>query len=274
MLTGDYIKGPRHPSTSSHSDNKNTTTITSKDDLSSSLSLYDKSWIHARSTPNNGYAKQLQWDAILRHTSKEDDSTTIIPSQYIWKSDQWVILTRQHAFAITTLPQTYLNEYTLLDTIFTNVRASDEIYIPTVLSILGIIHRPMGVKEVEDYNYDTTTTTTTTSGQKRKRITKEDESRIGDEIRRRRSTYCDWSMGAKNPKSFSTIQEWKDVVCLARNEGCLFARKFVTIPGSSTGGGRRGGGGAVSSQSMLGEDGGLITVEAWKAAIYHFDKNT
>jgi hypothetical protein len=257
--------GPRHPSSSSHSDDNNTTTITSKDDLSSSLSLYDKSWIHARSTPNNGYAKQLQWDAILRHKSKEDDSTTTIPSQCIWKSDQWVILTRKHAVAITTLPHTYLNNNTLLDTIFTNVRASDEIYIPTVLSILGIIHRPMGVKEVEDYNYDTTTNI---SGQKRRRITKEDESLIGYEIRRRRSTYCDWSMGAKNPVSFSTIQEWKDVVCLARNEGCLFARKFVTTPSSTRGGGR------AVSQSMFGKDGGLITVEAWKAAIYHSDKNT
>jgi hypothetical protein len=263
--------GPRHPSSSSHSDNSTITTNNSSSDSASSSSLYDKSWIHARSTPNNGYAKQLQWDAILRHTSKEDDSTTI-PSQYIWKSDQWVILTRQHAVAISTLPQTYLNNNTILDTIFTNVRASDEIYIPTVLSILGIIHRPMGVKEVEDYNYDTTTTSI--SGQKRRRISKEDESRIGNEILRRRSTYCDWSMGAKNPISFSTIQEWKDVVCLARNEGCLFARKFVTPP-SSTGGGRkeRGGGRAVS-QSMLGDDGGLITVEAWKAAIYHYDKNT
>jgi hypothetical protein len=249
--------GPRHPSSSSNG------TTTNTDDLSSSL--YDKSWIHARSTPNNGYAKQLQWDAILR---KQQDST--IPSQYIWKSDQWVILIRKHALAVTTLPQTYLNDTPLLNTIFSNVRASDEIYIPTVLSILGIIHRPMGVKEVGDYNYDTTTSN---SGQKRRRITKEDESRIGYEIRRRRSTYCDWSMGAKNPVSFSTIQEWKDVVCLARNEGCLFARKFVTTPSSSTGGGRKERGGAVS-QSMLGYDEELITVEAWKAAIYHSDKNT
>ena len=261
--------GPRHPSSSSHSDD-NTNITTNIDDLSLS-SLYDKSWIHARSTPNNGYAKQLQWDAILKR--KRDDDTIPIPSQYIWKSDQWVILTRKHALAITTLPRAYLNDISLLDTVFTNVRASDEIYIPTVLSIVGIIHRPMGVREVEDYNYDTITMT---SGQKckRRRITKEEESRIGYEIRRRRSTYCDWSMGAKNPVSFSTVDEWNDVVCKAREEGCLFARKFVTTTTTTpnTGRGKTGGGGV--SQSMLcKEDGGLITVEAWKAAIYNFDKN-
>jgi hypothetical protein len=156
-----------------------------------------------------------------------------------------------------------------LDTIFNNVRASDEIYIPTVLSILGIIHRPISVQEVEDYNYDVTTT----SGQKRKRITKEEESRIGYEIRRRRSTYCDWSMGAKNPVSFSTVDEWKNVVCKAREEGCLFARKFVTTTTTTPSTGRWKTGGGGLSQSMLGSDGGLITVEAWKAAIYNFDKN-
>ena len=264
--------GPRHPSSSSHSDdNNNNNTTTNNDDLSLS-SIYDKSWIHARSTPNNGYAKQLQWDAILK--GKRDDDTTTIPSQYIWKSDQWVILTRKHALAITTLPRAYLNDISLLDTVFTNVRASDEIYIPTVLSIVGIIHRPMGVREVEDYNYETTTTT---SGQKckRRRITKEEESRIGYEIRRRRSTYCDWSMGAKNPVSFSTIEEWNDVVCKAREEGCLFARKFVTTTTTtpSTGRGKTGGGGGVSQSMLCKEDGGIITVEAWKAAIYNFDKN-
>ena len=45
----------------------------------SAKSLYDKSWVNARSTPNNGYAKQQQWDAI-----RIDN----IPRDYIWKADQ------------------------------------------------------------------------------------------------------------------------------------------------------------------------------------------
>ena len=57
-------------------------------------SPYDKSWIRARSTPSNGYARQLQWDAI-----RERD----VPSRYVWKADQWVALTRAHAEAISSL---------------------------------------------------------------------------------------------------------------------------------------------------------------------------
>jgi len=45
------------------------------------------SWIDARNTPNNGYAKQLQWDVM--HTA--------ISPNHIWKADQWIVLTQRHA---------------------------------------------------------------------------------------------------------------------------------------------------------------------------------
>ncbi|KAK1748431.1 hypothetical protein QTG54_000370, partial [Skeletonema marinoi] len=66
----------------------------------SSASLYDKSWVNARSTPNNGYSRQLQWDAI-----RADN----IPPNYIWKADQWMVLTRRDAEAVATLPSQHLN---------------------------------------------------------------------------------------------------------------------------------------------------------------------
>ena len=55
---------------------------------------------------------------------------------------------------------------------------------------------------------------------------------MNKEIVKRRITYCDWSMSAKNPASFEidrneSFQELKRVIRLAREEGCLFARKFT-----------------------------------------------
>jgi len=161
----------------------------------SSASLYDKSWVNARSSPNNGYSRQLQWDAI-----RSDN----IPQHYIWKADQWLVLTRHDAEAVASLPSQYLNGRQLWPA-FRKCRASDEIYFPTVLSTLGIISRQDGEAQVDDFS--------------------KGESCAG-QIRRRRITYCDWSQSAKNPASF-TSQDWKDVVAKARREGCLFARKFV-----------------------------------------------
>jgi len=163
----------------------------------SSASLYDKSWVNARSVPNNGYSRQLQWDTI-----RADN----IPQHFIWKADQWLVLTRNDAEAVTTLPSRYLNGRQLWPA-FRKCRASDEIYFPTLLSILGIISRQEGEAQVDDFSVG--------------------ESCAGH-IRRRRITYCDWSLSAKNPASF-TSEDWKDVVSKARREGCLFARKFVLL---------------------------------------------
>ena len=80
-------------------------------------SPYDKSWIRARSTPNNGYARQLQWDAI-----RERD----VPSRYVWKADQWVALTRAHAEAISSLTNgRYLDGRSLWPA-FRDVREEEE----------------------------------------------------------------------------------------------------------------------------------------------------
>ena len=80
-------------------------------------SPYDKSWIRARSTPSNGYARQLQWDAI-----RERD----VPSRYVWKADQWVALTRAHAEAISSLTNgRYLDGRSLWPA-FRDVREEEE----------------------------------------------------------------------------------------------------------------------------------------------------
>lgn len=211
---------------------------------------YDKSWMRARSTPNNGYARQLQWEAI-----RERD----VPSRYVWKADQWVALTRAHGEAIVSLSGgRYLDGRSLLSA-FRDVRASDEMYLPTALSILGIVRRPSGGGEVED---DVQNDSTAGGGA---RSMKDGESRAGPGIRRRRVTYCDWTSSARNPASFGPA-EWREVAHAARGEGCLFARKFVPGGGrtSSTASGLgRGGDGTVGTN-------GLISVEAWKSAVANF----
>jgi len=195
--------------------------------------LYNKSWINARSTPNNGYARQLQWDAIRQ---------TDIPQNLIWKADQWLVLIREHADAIVSMPNKYLEGQQLWSTM-RKVRASDEMYFPTALSILGIVHRPTGVSEVDE----------NTIYQRSK------ESCAGNSIRRRCITYCDWSMGAKNPAAFTSL-DWKDVVAKARGAGCLFARKFVSASSLAIrGGGKNNGSGGAGD--------GLVSVDAWRSAV-------
>ncbi len=190
----------------------------------SSAALYDKSWVNARSTPNNGYSRQLQWDAIR---------TDNIPHNFIWKADQWMVLNRSHADDVASLPTKYLNGRQLWPA-FRKCRASDEIYFPTVLSILGIISRQDGLEaQVDD--------------------TSKGESCAGSEVRRRRITYCDWSQSAKNPASF-TSRDWKGVVVKARGDGCLFARKFVLLASLP---------GGVYKSPHTNDNDGTVSVNDW-----------
>jgi len=148
------------------------------------------SWINGRNTPNNGYARQLQWDKIQ----------PCIPRCKIWKADQWMLLTRMHAKnVVEDVGKAFKqckNHVKPLWQCFRNVNASDEIYFPTVLALLGVLG----------------------DSDKNKTLAKG--------VWKRRVTYCDWTESAKNPKSFTNLQEFKDVVNKAREEGCLLARKF------------------------------------------------
>lgn len=188
----------------------------------------NKSWVNARNTPNNGYARQLQWDVIDRS----------IPQSNIWKADQWMILTRRHAWPIikliddaaesaygqigTTSTQRGKDRLQLaLWQCFRRVKASDEMYFPTVMSLLGIL-------EAGDETDDTSINDAKAINSNKNELS------MDNEVLRRRVTYCDWSMNAKNPASFEInrkdkFKELRAVIRLAREEGCLFARKFTPI---------------------------------------------
>jgi hypothetical protein len=244
--------GPRMNSISSNNHNISSSS-SSISATTSTPASYDKSWINAASSPNNGYALQYQWNAILdANNNNNSGDPSSIPNTHIWKADQWVMLTRAHASAIISLPNKYLGNRQLYSQ-FRKCRASDEMYIPTALSILGILHRPNGIREVG----------AGTMG----------EACAGEYIRRRRMTYADWSVSAKNPASF-TCREWKEVVEKARKEGCLFARKFVRASSSPSSSvrdgkewkkqGRDRSHGNVNDNDL---NDGLISVESWSNAV-------
>jgi len=193
-----------------------------------------QSWIHARNTPNNGFSRQNQWDVL----------SPFIPKENIWKADQWMVLTRFHALCICiiqdeedmstmkqqqqemTIPSSHSTNRNEGDgkkkielwKTFRKVRASDEIYFPTLLSLLGLIQ--------------SSTQNSIVLGDMNTQTMKDnlllDYPYLGDDIVNRRVTYCDWSNNAKNPETFlmDNIHELKRIISEAKKEGCLFARKF------------------------------------------------
>ena len=134
--------------------------------------LFDVSWVNGRNTPNNGYSRQLQFEKI----------DPVVPKACQWKADQWMALSRPHAVAIMDLDR-HLPRGAFLWQCFDETSASDELYFPTALSLLGIM--PSSAQ-----------------------------------LERRCVTYADWSVSAKNPASFSKgVEDLERVAALARERG-------------------------------------------------------
>lgn len=158
------------------------------------------SWVNFSFQPMDGFVYSNQFQPL----------TEIIPSDCICRSDQWVMLTVDHVqeilrladFASEQLAKTQLIKrnsdfanHIIIDK-FKNVKASDEMYFPTVLAILG--HITVG----------STPQRGASSG-----------------VLRRRVTYCNWEGQNRSPKTFSTFD--LEAVTKARAEGCLFFRKLI-----------------------------------------------
>ena len=132
--------------------------------------------VNSRGTPNNGFSRQLQFDKIH----------SLVPLKF--KADQWMMLSRSHLICIMTEMPRFFWEC------FRDCNASDEMYFPTALALLGI---------------------GTDDGAPQQLI-------------KRRITYSDWSTGPKNPATFDGT-DLQRVAEEARKEGCLVARKFVGV---------------------------------------------
>lgn len=145
-----------------------------------------QSWVLARNrntpgTPRNKYESD-QFRDIHR----------MIAPLYRWKADQWLLLSRPHASAILNLDR-HLPPGEQLWNSFAKISASDEMYFPTAMAILGILSEA-----------------------------------VDPEVVRRQVTYVNWSEGMRNPASYSQgVRDLVRVATLARRNGSLFARKFV-----------------------------------------------
>jgi len=159
------------------------------------------SWVNGSNEPNNGYSRQLQSEKM----------SPAIPASKIWKADQWIVLTRQHAEEVMSIPSK-ISESQGFFTCFSHVRASDEMYFPTALALLGLIRSNVN----NESNNEKSKTASSLTG----------TVMIGDNVMKRRVTYCDWSCGAKNPALFNGIKDLREMITVARQENCLFARKF------------------------------------------------
>ena len=90
--------------------------------------VFAKSWMAVRNRANNGYAKQYQFDCV----------SLKIPPHCRWKADQWVCLTRAHAAAVISI-QKRIGVDLVQCLASRNMKASDELFFPMALSILGLI---------------------------------------------------------------------------------------------------------------------------------------
>jgi hypothetical protein len=102
------------------------------------------SWVAARNrntpgTPTNKYERD-QFAEIFR----------LVPGQYRWKADQWMALARPHAQAICDLDghfagwaqQQQQQSREQFWNSFGKISASDEMYFPTALAVLGFLQDP------------------------------------------------------------------------------------------------------------------------------------
>lgn len=175
---------------------------------------WDVSWVNARNrntpgTPKNMYERD-QFSDIHR----------MVNGMYRWKADQWLVLSRRHALAVLHIDGHMMK--TPADQLwnaFANINASDEMYFPTALAVLGILQEDNVV--VVD-----------SSAGKQPQDSDREKTQIravaASAVAKRAVTYTDWTEGMRNPATFvGGPRDLAKVAALARKQGCLFARKFA-----------------------------------------------
>ena len=217
--------------------NKPTTTATNKEEEDKVIYL-DTSWVNARNfnspnTPQNKYERD-QFSQIHR----------VVPKRYRWKADQWMVLSRTHAAALLDLDHSSskLTSNDHLWNSFRRINASDEMYFPTALALAGVLldtnrklpwQPPPQQSQPQETNKDasaqqetpvSTSTTTATPSSNSNTVN------MTPWLERRKVTYTDWSMGMRNPACFTKgIKDFANIARLARQQNCLFARKFAPL---------------------------------------------
>lgn len=181
---------------------------------------WDISWLNARNrnmegTPRNLYERD-QFGNIHR----------MVPGICRWKADQWMLLSRKHALAVLHIDH-HMPPKDELWNAFANVNASDEMYFPTALAVLGILQEDGGVSAPAP------PAAGSVDGRSENEVmSANDPDRRPNplEVEKRPVTYTDWSEGMRNPTSFSSLRDLDRIASAARHQGCLMARKFVIAP--------------------------------------------
>ena len=211
------------------------------------------SWVNARhrkdpETPKNLYEND-QFAGIHRR----------IPGQYRWKADQWVLLCRDHASRILDMDRPHMRPGHQLWQSFRDINASDEMFIPTCLAVLGLLRFTTDGEDTQrsrsinhfDRDKERDRSNNASSGEEAKPAAEPFHF-----VLKRPVTYTDWTEGMRNPASFTKgLVDFKRVARLARAKGCLVARKFapfVAVPGA-----------APEDRKVTGQ----ISVEEWKGEV-------
>jgi len=200
-----------------------------------------RSWVAAFDRPDNGYAVEKQWARVA----------PALPPECVWKAPQWVLLTRAHARLTARAVDVETRRAHEADDggprrqkresahhgfkgrrrhnrgrrenggsdhadddaveawrLFARVTAADELYFPSLLALTGeLVNRARS-------------TTDDASGAP----CAADDAIEAPRVARRRLTWCDWSLRGRSPATLPHLTP--DLIRQARQEGCLFARKF------------------------------------------------
>jgi hypothetical protein len=241
-------------------------------ELFSKISDSNVSWLNAchrteSDTPKNKYEDD-QFAGINRR----------IPGQYRWKGDQWVLLSKRHASTIIGMDRPFKPAKHQLWQSFRNINASDEMFFPTALALLGDLRYTKdgfdtqkgrsrdeeSSKEGGPVSASLSPAASNTPGQNQSNnetdvlspAAKSSPPTQNQSIILKPVTYTDWTEGMRNPATFSNGRiDLKRVGKLARDGGCLVARKFAThvnIPGIP-----------LEEQKLT----GCISMEEWTSVI-------
>ena len=184
------------------------------------LAPWHVSWVNARNrhtpgTPKNKYERD-QFAEIHR----------IIPQSCRYKADQFVLLSRPHAQAVLDIDR-HLRPREQLWNCFASISASDEMYFPTALAIVGILK--------DDHQVDDCQKNANGGGDNDIHQSTATSHPHPPQVLRRQVTYVDWTEGMRHPASFTKgMKDFKRIARIARKQGSLFARKFLPswdIPG-------------------------------------------
>jgi hypothetical protein len=210
------------------------------------------SWVNARhrkqeGTPRNKYEDD-QFAGINRR----------VPGQYRWKGDQWVLLSRRHASKIIELDRPHISPKHQLWQSFNAINASDEMYIPTVLALLGYLRFTADGDDTQRPRDPHAISLSASGSDKEGAPTSDPSASVSKNecILLKPVTYTDWSAGMKNPVTFSHgVTDLRRIGKIAREKGCLVARKFapyIAVPGFPRG-----------EQNITGE----ISLADWDATV-------